>query len=168
MNCQDIKPFLALYGDGALESSDHLRVEGHLRDCPACRKEVLALQQSWDLLGELEAIEPDPFFVSRFMARVAERVPWHDRLIRSMRRALAPGRTLSAVAAAGLIVAVGVAVLVAYPRQMERSLAEAPLYGMDLEMVETIELAEQFELIKDLDFISDMDIIDSLDEPAVS
>jgi hypothetical protein len=85
-----------------------------------------------------------------------------------MRRALTPGRTLSAVAAAGLIVAVGVAVLVAYPRQMERSLAEAPLNGMDLEMVETIELAEQFELIKDLDFISDMDVIDSLDEPAVS
>jgi hypothetical protein len=51
---------------------------------------------------------------------------------------------------------------------MERSLAEAPLNGMDLEMVETIELAEQFELIKDLDFISDMDVIDSLDEPAVS
>ena len=168
MNCQDIKPLLALYGDGALEGSDHLRVEGHLRDCPACRKEVLALQQSWELLGEFEAIEPDPFFVSRFMARVAERVPWHDRLIRSMRRALTPGRTLSAVAAAGLIVAVGVAVLVAYPRQMERSLAEAPLNGMDLEMVETIELAEQFELIKDLDFISDMDVIDSLDEPAVS
>ena len=55
MNCQDITPLLALYGDGALESSDHLRVEGHLRECPACRKEVLALQQSWELLGEFDA-----------------------------------------------------------------------------------------------------------------
>jgi predicted anti-sigma-YlaC factor YlaD len=168
MNCQDIKPLLALCGDGALESPDHLRVEDHLRDCAACRKELLALQRSWELLGEFETIEPDPFFVSRFMAQATERVPWHDRLSRSMRRVLTPGRALSAAAAAGLIVAVGVAFLVAHPRQLERSLAEAPLNGMDLEMVETIELAEQFEMIKDLDFLSDMDVIDGLDVPAVS
>ena len=46
MNCQETKNMIAAYGDGELDATHSLAVEGHLRDCPGCA----AVQRRQDAL----------------------------------------------------------------------------------------------------------------------
>ena len=48
-------------------------LQDHLRDCPACAQEVLALRQTMSLLDEWQApADTGPYFMTRLRARVRE------------------------------------------------------------------------------------------------
>jgi anti-sigma factor RsiW len=167
MNCDDARPILALYLDGDLQERERLRLKAHLDSCQECRQELELLEASWQMLGELDEIEPEPFYVSRFFARVEGKMPWHAKLAGFIKSLLAPRPLIPILAAASLVVviAIGVNRFLTGP---DKELAEVQFNGIDPEMVESMDVAEHFDLINELDFISDMEIIQDLDETEAS
>ena len=47
MTCEEIKPLLAEYWNGALDQSQRSEVEQHLEECDACRSEARRLEALW-------------------------------------------------------------------------------------------------------------------------
>jgi predicted anti-sigma-YlaC factor YlaD len=164
MNCTDIRELLPDYLDLELEESDQHRVKAHLDGCEACRREVDIIAKTWDMLGELDEIEPNPFYVSRFFARVAEPRPWHAKWPDFLKGLLSPRRLLPIMAAAGLIALIGIRVSTMQQRSTEEvRLAAIQLNGLDLDLFESFEFADNFELISELEFLSDLEIIQELE-----
>jgi predicted anti-sigma-YlaC factor YlaD len=164
MNCTDSRHLLPVYLDGELEESEQRRVQAHLDGCEACRREAEIIANSWVMLGELDEIEPNPFYVSRFFARVAERRPWHAKWIDALKGLLTPRRLLPIMAAAGLVILIGISVTRIQQRTAEDTrLAAIQFNGVDPELFESIEIADNFELINEWEFLSDMEIIQELE-----
>jgi predicted anti-sigma-YlaC factor YlaD len=164
MNCTDIRNLLPVYLDGELEASEQRRVKTHLDGCEACRREVDIIAKSWEMLGELGGIEPNPFYVSRFFARVGERRPRHAKWVDLLRSVLSHRRLLPVMAAAGLVILIGIGVTHMQQRtDADARLAAVQLNGLDVELFESIEIADNFELIKELELLSDMEIIQELE-----
>ncbi len=55
MNCSEAQRRIPGYFDGAINASDHVRLCGHLRNCPDCREE---LEQYRLLTAQLASLEP--------------------------------------------------------------------------------------------------------------
>jgi predicted anti-sigma-YlaC factor YlaD len=164
MNCTDIRNLLPVYLDGELDASEQRWVTVHLDACEACRREAAIIAKSWEMLGELRDIEPNPFYVSRFFARVAERRPWHAKWVDILRSALSHRRLLPVMAAAGLVVLIGIGVTMVQERtDADPRLAAVQLNGLDVELFESLEIADNFELINEIELLSDMEIIQELD-----
>jgi anti-sigma factor RsiW len=168
MNCGEIKALLPVYLDGQLASGQHRRIENHLRTCERCRQEAQALQKTWDVLGELKDIQPDPNYRTRFWASVSESAPWHEKFRNEIRALFFNRRFVPALAAAGLILVVSMIATYKYHQQPEMNNYFAELSDVDLEMVEIIELVENYDIIHDIDFLKDLEIIDQLEETDAS
>jgi len=56
-SCKDIQSQLADFAVGALQEQEIAEVERHLQECPACRRELGALQRTGTLLNVLEPEE---------------------------------------------------------------------------------------------------------------
>jgi predicted anti-sigma-YlaC factor YlaD len=164
MNCTDSRHLLPVYLDGELEESEQLRVKAHLDGCEACRREAEIIAKSWVMLGELDEIEPNPFYVSRFFARFAERRPWHAKWVDVLKGLLTPRRLLPIMTAAGLVVLIGISVTQLQQRTAEDArMAAIQFNGVDPELFESIEIAINFEVINEFEFLSDMEIIQELE-----
>jgi anti-sigma factor RsiW len=167
MNCSDARPILPLYLDGDLQEAERHRLDVHLETCPECRRELELLEASWQMLGELDEIEPEPFYVSRFFARVEAKMPWHAKLAGFIKGLLAPRPLIPILAAAILVIVIAVGVN-QLPPNSDKELAMIQFNGVDPEMVESMDVAEYFDLINELDFLSDMEVIQDLDETQAS
>lgn len=162
MDCTDAHHLLPRHMDGELDEAERRRMEAHLDSCAACRREAEALTKSWEMLGELDEIEPNPFYVSRFFARVAEQTPRPAKLAGFLESLLAPRRLIPLLAAAGLVIFITISAHQILHRT-DTAVAENQLFEADPEMVESIEVAENFDLINELDFLSDLELIQGLD-----
>jgi anti-sigma factor RsiW len=164
MNCSDIRNLLSLYTEDALEEPERGRVAAHVAGCAECRREAEILSQSWEMLGELDEIEPNPFYVSRFYARLAERKPWYAPWVDAIRSLSARRRLLPALAAVCLVAVIGIGVVRVQLKSSEQErLAAAHLNGLDMELFESLELAEHLDLMQALEFLPDLEIIQALD-----
>jgi anti-sigma factor RsiW len=164
MKCSDIRNLLSLYLDDALDEPERGRVAAHLAGCADCRREAEILSKSWEMLGELDEIEPNPFYVSRFYARLAERRPWYAPWVDALRSLSARRRLLPALAAVCLVAVIGIGVVqVQLKRAGQERLAAAHLNGLDPELFESFELAENLDLINELEYLPDIEIIQALD-----
>jgi anti-sigma factor RsiW len=67
----EIQGLLALAAAGALEPAEQARVDGHLRTCAACAKELAGLQALAAELSILAAPQPPLGLAARTRARVA-------------------------------------------------------------------------------------------------
>jgi hypothetical protein len=72
MICNDINNLLPAYLEDILSPEDKKCVEEHLRTCSLCRRNVVHLKKTDDLLHTLEEVEPPPFFEQRIMAAIRE------------------------------------------------------------------------------------------------
>jgi hypothetical protein len=72
MTCQDIQNLLPGYWENLLSPDERSLVESHLSFCHLCRRSLVDLNDSANLLNHLEEVEPPPFFEKRIMARVME------------------------------------------------------------------------------------------------
>ncbi len=71
MNCDRAKSLLGEYVAQELSASRLMEVDEHLEGCPACRGELVELQQVWRLMGRLPSPEPSPILRMRFTDMVA-------------------------------------------------------------------------------------------------
>ncbi len=164
MDCKDTRNFLSLYMEDALDETAREQVAAHLACCAGCRREAEILLKSWEMLGELDEIEPNPFYVSRFYARLAQQRPWHAPWVDAIRSLFASRRLLPALTALCLVAVIGIGVLQVQLKNHEQErLALAHLDGQDMELLEWFELAENLELIHEIDFLCDLEIIQALD-----
>ena len=164
MDCSEIKKLIPIYLDGELEADEHQRVQSHLDTCAECNKEAHAIQSAWEMAGELEDIQPDPTFKTRFWARVAEQTSWHEKFWNDIRTLFFNRRLVPALAAAGLILCVSLVATYKYIQTSQPNGFMAEFSDADLDMVDNIDLAENFDLIRDIDLISDLEIIENLND----
>jgi len=68
MKCTQIKPKLIDLILDEIDDVTRKKVQEHLATCQSCRQELEELSQTWDELGELPEVEPDPNLKMRFYA----------------------------------------------------------------------------------------------------
>ena len=66
MKCEEVKPLMADYWAGNLDSTEGLAYEAHLESCEACRNEVARLNTLWQGLALLPSEEPGGAVRGRF------------------------------------------------------------------------------------------------------
>ena len=164
MDCSEIKKLITVFLDGQLEPDEHQRVQSHLDTCAECRREARAIQSAWEMVGELDDIQPDPNFKTRFWARVAEQTSWQEKFLGEIKALFLNRRLVPALAAAGLILCVSVVATYKYLQTSQSDSFMAEFSDADLDMVENIDLVENFDLIRDIDLLSDLEIIEGLDD----
>ncbi|CAB1074415.1 hypothetical protein D1AOALGA4SA_2234 [Olavius algarvensis Delta 1 endosymbiont] len=79
MDCSESKKLIPIYLDKGLAADEHQRVQSHLDTCAECRTEARAIQSAWEMIGELDGIQPDPNFQSRFWSRVANQTSLQEK-----------------------------------------------------------------------------------------
>lgn len=72
MRCRNIQEKLSAYQDRELKHREQEEVSKHLLSCESCRMEYEKLGRSWQILGELEEIRPDPWFYPQLIRKVKE------------------------------------------------------------------------------------------------
>ena len=162
MDCREIKKLIPLYVDHELSDADDQQIEAHLLDCPDCRREARAIEKSWDLLGELKAVEPDPNYMARFWKSVDAQTPWYAKIYEDIQDVFRQRRWVPALAGAVIVVLISTVATVQYLQKPNAIGVLAELDEAELEMVANIDLAEHYEIIDELDFFSDFEIIENL------
>jgi anti-sigma factor RsiW len=86
MNCSDIRRKLAALGDGGLDPAVKDLVFKHLGSCLGCREELAQLKRLDSELDRFEAVEAQPYFMTRVKQRIADRQahrrsPWFGRVL---------------------------------------------------------------------------------------
>ena len=168
MDCHKIKEIIPNYLDQELSSDDHRLVEAHLRTCPACMAEARAVEESWEVLGELDEIEPDPQYLVRFWRALDAQMPWYEKMLRDVRTAFLQRRWVPVLAGAVVIVLVGGLVRYQFLQKPEAVPVLAELNAAELEMVVNFDLAEVYEIIENIDFFTDLEVIENLDDFEIS
>jgi predicted anti-sigma-YlaC factor YlaD len=76
MNCHDLNSKLADLllepGNAGEQAKVHKDAQAHLASCAACRRELDELRATMALLDTWQAPEPNPYFMTRLNARLAE------------------------------------------------------------------------------------------------
>jgi hypothetical protein len=163
MDCQHIIELIPDYIEGRLAGEDETLVRSHLHNCPNCREEVREMEKAWQILGEVDDIEPDPDYISRFWARVDDQKPWYENILQHTKALITQRPWIPALAAAGVILVVGGITFRHYNPISEADRGLATLYDVDLDMVEHIDIIESLELIQEIDFLTDLEIIENLE-----
>ena len=162
MNCQETKKRIPIFLDDELEAEEHQLVADHLRNCADCRAEARKIEETWELLGAVKAIEPDPNYNIRFWRSVDAHRPWPARVWHYVQTVFANRRWLPAAATATIILLISFTTVFQYLEKSQVPAVLPALDGIELEMFANIELAEDFEIIQEFDFFTDFEIIESL------
>lgn len=71
MNCRKVSRWLSAYIEGDLWPTQVQKMDEHLRNCAACREKIADIRLITQVSGELEKLEPGPFFANRVLCEVA-------------------------------------------------------------------------------------------------
>ena len=82
--CQDFEKRLPAYQEGLISGQDKKDLEDHLRSCESCRLALQDLNQTRDLLGRLQEVDPPPWLTRKVMARVREETEGKRGLFRRL------------------------------------------------------------------------------------
>ena len=164
MRCSKFKKLISDFLENQLNPRIHREVFEHLQVCEACAKEKELYEKSWRLMGELEDIEPEPGFKSRFWNRLVRESEYRERpavdvygllgLLRNWRVAVVTVTTI--------IIVIAVA-LPNYLQFRSADLLASKISGEEIVLVENIDLLENLEVIEDIDFLENMELIENLD-----
>ena len=162
MNCQEAKTLIPIFLDDELEAEKQQRVAEHLRTCADCRAEAREIEETWELLGAVKTIEPDPNYSIRFWQSVDAQRPWHARVLQYAQTVFVNQRWLPAAAAAAMVLLISAITVFQYLDKPQMPAVLTALNGIELEMFAELELVEDFEIIQEFDFFTDFEIIESL------
>jgi len=162
MKCRKFRRLIPDFLEGQLTPKRHEEIIAHLKICKDCAKEKRLYEESWQLIGQWQDIEPEPGFKMRF---------W-NHLLREAESKLAPPinifrlsqRWSVALATAAIIIIV---VSISLPNYLQTKSAElfvSEINEEEIILVENIELLEHLEIIQDIDFLENMELIENLDK----
>ena len=95
MKCSKVQKKLSAYEDKELELLEQEEVRNHLLVCPICREQFAQLERTWQTLGELKEIHPDPWFYRQVVRKIEE--PRKQGLLPSLQRVFRLSRVPVAV-----------------------------------------------------------------------
>ncbi len=72
MKCRSVQKKLSAYQDGELDPKEQEQVKIHLLKCQSCSEQFAQLERTWQTLGELKEIHPDPWFYSQLVRKIRE------------------------------------------------------------------------------------------------
>ena len=72
MKCRSVKNKLSAYQDRELDPTEQEQVKNHLLSCRDCREQYAELERVWQTLGELEQIQPNPWFYQQVIRKIRE------------------------------------------------------------------------------------------------
>lgn len=72
MRCRTLQKHLSAYLDGELDARQNAQIQAHVAQCESCSLELARLRKAYDALLDGVKIAPDPFFITRLRARLAE------------------------------------------------------------------------------------------------
>ena len=72
MKCHSIQKKFSAYQDRELKPREQEEVSRHLQGCESCRKQYEEFERVWQALGELQQIQPDPWFYQQIIRRIKE------------------------------------------------------------------------------------------------
>ena len=116
MRCRNIQKKLSAYQDKELRPGEQEEISRHLLNCRSCREQYERLEQTWQALGELEGIRPDPWFYPQLVRRIGE--PREQGLLATLQHVF---HLLCAPAIASVLLAVGIVVGVYFGNVMVQS-----------------------------------------------
>ena len=72
MKCHQAQKRLSAYQDGELKSREQEKVREHLESCLACRQRYAEMEKTWQALGNLQEISPEPGFYGQVVRKINE------------------------------------------------------------------------------------------------
>ena len=144
MNCPKIKKLLPVFLDGELEYEKEELVRQHLSTCSECSSEAKLIANTWNLMDNLETIEPSKEARAKFWKKVASEelnkspniFPWNRLLFRW----------------APITVA---AVLLLFSLFFKDYLPTS----QDKEIIKNIEMLENLEILENLDLLTNLPVV---------
>jgi len=160
MKCADIKNKLADLTEGLLDKTEAQAVRAHLAECPDCAQELQAIENTWDMIGALEAEEPEGGYVSRFWTRLAQRESRVQAWVQALQRTFSVKHLVPVAAVMVVLIIAGMLHLspksglepVGTPRVAQ--VPGARTTGqVSVELVENMDLLEELELLEDWEYV---------------
>ncbi len=105
MKCSKVQKKLSAYQDGELEPQEREQVKSHLLSCQVCSEQFDTLERTWQSLGELKEIHPDPWFYRQLVRKIKE--PRERGLLQGFQRVFP---MLRVPAFASILLAIGILV----------------------------------------------------------
>jgi len=157
MDCDYIKKMIPIFLDGELHPEERDQVQEHILYCADCKTEFDEYIKTWNVLNDVEDIEPEPAYMSRFWTEFAARTPWYQKIALSFQGYFFKRKTLAGIASLCAVVIVSFLVFLNYFHitQTERILANTSQ--------EEIELLENFEIVQDMDIIENLEDLDLME-----
>ena len=103
MKCDSVQKKLSAYQDKELEPQEQEQVKSHLLACWTCRELFAELERTWETLGELKEIHPDPWFYRQLIGKIKE--PRERGFLKDLQRAFP---MLRVPAFASILLAIGI------------------------------------------------------------
>ena len=72
MKCSKVQKKLSAYQDGEIKPLEQEEVRNHLLSCRACHERFAELERVWQRAGQLEEIQPDPWFYRQVIKKIRE------------------------------------------------------------------------------------------------
>lgn len=110
---------LSEYLEGGLEAEQRRRLEEHLQECAACRRDLSLLSRSLELMRRLPRVEAPPLFAQRLLRRARRRGLLSTRLHHQWPRWVIPFQTVILVLLAMLTAVVLIMLLDDHPLPLE-------------------------------------------------
>lgn len=169
MTHDEIKKLIPLYIENELEPNEMKEVASFLDKNPELKDYARQLQQSWDILGDIDEVQPSESYISNFWTKLSlEKSPLEKFLSRASDlfkiQKFKPVYAMMCV-----IVLVSVFSLKLNKNANNAQTVEiAKLSVEEIEIFENYELAENLEIIEDIEFLEDLEVIEELEEFEIS
>ena len=111
MKCKYVQQHLLDYSESQLDEKVHAQIEDHLRDCPACAKDLKDFERTVHLLQSTPLQAPPERFWDDFSSGVMRKVRRMDTPSRQIGSAFFPNMKMAVVALATLILVLGLTLL---------------------------------------------------------
>ena len=145
MKCEDVSKELIAYLDRRSNSAEREEVEAHLVECAACRSRAEEFRKLWNVLDEVQLVEPSLSFDARVRQRIGAepRPSWFRWLVPQPRLAFS--------------MALLVALSIWLARLPQENMATiAPSEQQQFEMIKDLGVLENYEVLTKFDALSEL------------
>lgn len=148
MTCERMGAQLMAYLDDHTDSEERREVERHLETCGECRSRAAEFRRVWNLLDEVPATDPSPYFDARLRQRLA------DEPHPSAWLAWLPQPRLALATAALFLMGFWLSVLPPEPEQPPITVQAQS--EEDFRMIKDLHVLENYEVLADFDALSEI------------
>lgn len=151
MTCERMGTQLIAYLDDHTGGEERREIEKHLETCAECRSRAAEFRRVWNLLDEVPATDPSPYFDARLRQRLAAEPRPSAWLV------WLPQPRLALATAALLLMGIWVSFLPPAGDQPPQGTVQAQVQAEeDFRMIKDLRVLENYEVLADFDALSEI------------